>query len=176
MKNLFFAFLLLCFSSCGFQPVLIERTSLSLKIIGDQEGVFTSALLAELNAFGYTIDHCAPYSLFLEMKTPKIQHVGFQFDTTGAPCQAIVPNETKLIERVFLSLYYEDIPLICSHSVEFSQTFDHTWLATPNQINLFSLGQLTDYTDAKRFCSSAAKKRLAEEVVMCLNDLIWQSH
>ncbi len=163
MKYAFFR--LFCFvqilllSSCGYRagPIgaLSSYKTISIPYVkNDEDGSMTAALIKVISAeTGLQYEKCGgDLTLLVEMLAFENENIGFRYDQkdNGLLRQSIIPTETRLdvVAQVTLIDSFTAEPLAGPVKIVASVDFDHDYERTRNGINVFSLGQLTDYDEA----------------------------
>lgn len=169
-----FAFLLVSFivSSCGYYIESFDkRFTLFVPFIeGDVEGTLTSEVIYQLASSTHVepSSECGKYRLEVCIDSTENRNVGFRYDTTGqgALTNYVIPQETELKICATVTLYERGATSpISGPSIIVARTvFDHNWYSSPNEVNVFSLGQLTDYSDGKDAALSPLYRKLAQNI------------
>ena len=147
-------------------------TSISVPYIeGDQKGELTADVIKELStsgAFYYTNEKS---DLILKIKFLELgeENIGFRYDRKKRGClkKSIIPSETRvnaLVEVVLMERISEKI-IRGPTRISVSEDFDHTYYATRNRVNIFSLGQLNDIEEARDAVMHPLNRHLAERIV-----------
>jgi hypothetical protein len=145
---------------------------------GDLEGVLTKDVIRELSFNSPFIYENEGGDLILNIKIIETceENIGFRYDRhkDGRLRHNIIPTETRLrllaevniIDAEFCSPVCENIVL------ESFYEFDHDYYSSRNAVNIFSLGQLTDYDEAYDAALKPAYAELAKKIVTYLNN-VW---
>jgi hypothetical protein len=168
-------FLLL--GGCGYH--LLTQSSnphtVSVPFIdNDTGGELTRALIKKLSqSEQYRPSGCGRYTLEVSILSNKDENVGFRYDQNreGDFLNTVIPAETRtallvevsLIDTVKGCLAFGPARLSASH------TFDHDWYVSLDRVNVFSLGQVTDYDDAKDGVYHPLTQKLAQKIVDLLD-------
>lgn len=173
--------LLLLITSCGYQFDTVSHVGRSSIYVpfaqGDHQGELTNQVVAQLAATGkfLLVPSNGRYRLDITCLDMKDQNVGFRYDTNeeGQTTHTLVPQETRtsLLVEVTLVDTYTNCIAIGPARVSASTVFDHEWYSSPNAINVFSLGQVNDYSDAKDNALIPLNRSLAQKIVDLLLNL-----
>lgn len=146
-------------------------------ICGDPQGELTTKLIYLLNASGYyrTGGEDSRYCLSVYIIGNKDMNVGFRYDRNkdGALLNTLIPAESRwsiLAELTLVDTYTNQI-LVGPARISASYDFDHDWYTTFDGVNIFSLGQITDYADAKDQVQTPLYHKLAQKIVDLLIQL-----
>lgn len=172
----------LALSGCAYHAGFIDPCREAYHTISvpffceDTEGCLTNAVIRELTrASGYEY-RSSGGDLILQGSIIEIrdENIGFSYDLTnkGALTNSIIPTETRLSMVVEVSLIDS-----CSGKVILGPArlkgitdFDHDYESSRNEINIFSLGQLSDYDAAYDEAFSPLSRVLARKIVDYVND------
>lgn len=153
------ATLLLLLTSCGYQfgdgGFASKYQTISVPFIeGDWNGDLTTTLIqqiAQSGCYTYCRDNGA---LILEVELVEFtdENVGFRYDRKkdGKVKNSIIPVETRIKTTAEVQLVEAASgcvilgPVLINASVD----FDHDYYSSRNGVNIFSLGQLSDYDAA----------------------------
>jgi hypothetical protein len=138
---------------------------------GDQKGELTAEIIKRLEtsgAFRYRSEG-GELTLKVELVEFHEENVAFRYDRkkTGELKKSIIPTETRLQALAEVQLIERGTnqtiwgPMRVTASVE----FDHTYYATRDEINVFSLGQLNDFDAARDAVMHPLNRALAERIV-----------
>ena len=145
-------------------------------IEGDWDGGLTAAVIKEISTqgvFHYRRDEAA-----LNLKIKILKHhdhdIGFRYEQKkdGELKHTIVPVETRLsmnVEILILETHTEKAilgPVVLSGYVD----FDHDFYSSRNGVNVFSLGQLSDYDDAYDAALRPLNELMAQKIVTYIHD------
>jgi hypothetical protein len=171
--------LLFVFNSCGYQFEYqdVKKTIDVPFIAGDPQGEFTTKLIYLLNASGHyrTGGSNSRYCLSVSIIGNKEQNVGFRYDrnNNGQLLNTVIPAESRWSLLVEVELYdrYLGQKILGPSRISTSYDFDHDWYTTFDEINVYSLGQITDYFDAKDQVQTPLYEKLAQKIVDLLIQL-----
>lgn len=153
-------FLLLAIPSCGWHLsenyIATNKPTLSIPYVtGDNDGLLTAALVEQIEKqgkFRYVSDQGGDFTLKVEILQSKSMHIGFRKDPKKLPDKhhKLIPNETrrKLLSKVLIINTLSQETLLGPAYIIGSCDFDHQYYSLNNDINKFSLGQLTDIDTA----------------------------
>lgn len=180
LANFFIAFCFCCttLTSCsGYRFGANTGLTNSYKTIsvpyieGDLDGSLTSAVISELvrsGAFEYR--HCGG-ALILKAKLIdwRDENIGFRYDRKkqGELRHAIIPTETRRTSYVEVVVEDRAAGCIVSGPVQLSASadFDHDYEYARNEVNVFSLGQLSDFDAACDAVQTPLNQALARKIV-----------
>lgn len=151
--------LLLLFASCGYQygpgGALASYKSISIPFVkNDEDGRMTAVLVKVISAeSGLQYEQCGgDLTLLVEMLEFENENIGFRYDrkNNGKLTHSIIPSETRLmvVAQVTLLDTVSAKPIAGPAKITAFVDFDHDYERTRNGVNVFSLGQLTDYDEA----------------------------
>jgi hypothetical protein len=181
MQSFIPLFLLLFFSGCGYHMgqggIAAKYSTISVPYVdGDDDGDFTSALIKELSTTGPLTYWRTGGDLLLKVSLIDFRddNIGFRYDRhkDGKIKNAIIPVETRLeadAEVTLIDTACDKVimgPLIITADIE----FDHDYYSSRNAVNVFSLGQLTDYDEAYDAAEPVLNKALSQKIVDYLYD------
>lgn len=174
MKPLSF-FILLVLTSCGYQFDNISHDSRKTICVpyalGDHQGDLTTQVIHLLASSGkfLPVSSGGRYQLNIYLLNSRNENVGFRYDVNqdGALTNTLVPQETRTSLLVEIDLYdrFYDCTVIGPAKVSASTVYDHEWYSSPNAINVFSLGQVNDYSDARDGALFPLNQKLAQKIV-----------
>lgn len=159
IKNIFYCVLFFIFSSCGYhvgpEGVLASYTSISIPyVINDTDGRLTATLIRVISAetgLQY-VKSGGDLTLNVEVLEYEDENIGYRYDrkNNGKLTHSIIPTETRLFTVAQVILIENTSGKILAGPVKItaSVVFDHEYEKTRNGVNVFSLGQLTDYDEA----------------------------
>ena len=173
----------LCFAlaGCGYhfgQGNLSSRySSISVPYAEDDwNGSLTTAVVNEIASQGVLEYRRDGGSLILKIKILdyRDENVGFRYDRkkSGKLKHTIIPVETRVTitteVMVIDATTLQSIigPVVLSADV----VFDHAFYSSRNGINVFSLGQLTDYDEAYDAAMRPLNQAIAQKIVDYVND------
>ena len=163
--------------ACGYrfdcENCLGCAKTLSLAPIkGDWDGDLTAALTAEIARSG-----CFEYrrtggavTLQVSLTDFDDENIGFRYERNkrGHIRKAIIPTETRITAIAEVSLVEEGSGQVLFGPVEVKAQvdFDHDYYASRKnaKVNVFSLGQLTDYDDAYEDALRPLNRVLAQKI------------
>jgi len=179
----FIAFLSLCIICCGCGyhagqgSHLSPYRTISIPYVkGDWDGTMTAELVKQVSQSGtltYVHDHG---SLVLNVQLIDMydENVGFRYDRSkhGEVKKAIIPSETRLFAVAEVSLTEAGTGRIILGPVRLSAdtVFDHDYYTVRDGVNVFSLGQVTDYDEAEDAAQRPLHARLASKIVDFINN------
>lgn len=167
-------------SGCGYHG---EETSLQYNysaitvpfVIGDHDGSLTSAIVRELS-----ISSPIPYSQFsgdliLRARLLDIDedNVGFRYDRKkkGTLRKRLIPCETRLTVQIEVSVENRCGQVVLPKVIiTANQDFDHDYYSSRNEINIFSLGQLSEVDAARDTVISPINALISKKIVDYLSD------
>ncbi|MCE5316947.1 MAG: hypothetical protein LLG04_06240 [Parachlamydia sp.] len=175
MRILCFFFLLILVG-CGYhfeeESSIPRHTTISVPYVeGDWDGGLTAAIVEQIGRTG-----CYTYQRDGGALTLKVQlgnfiedNIGFRYDRDkhGDLRHSIIPTETRLKAKVVVTLIETASgrallgPACLTAWIE----FDHDYESPLNSVNIFSLGQLSDYDDAFDAAYRPLNRELAQKVV-----------
>ncbi len=155
--SLFLVFVVL--TSCGYHYGAIGslssyRTIFIPYVKNDEDGRMTAALVKVISAqTGLQYEKsCADLTLVVEILEFENENIGYRYDrkNDGNVRHSIIPTETRLraVAQVTLMDNINAKPLAGPAKITATVDFDHDYERTRNGVNIFSLGQLTDYDEA----------------------------
>lgn len=172
------SFLLLtnCLTSCHYQfgrgDLSQNYSTISVPYIaGDQQGELTTELIKKISTSGaFRYVQCGgDLTLKIKLVDFNEENINFRYDRkkSGHLKKSIIPIETRVKGIAEVSLIESGSgkvirgPTRVTASVE----FDHTYYATWDEINVFSLGQLNDIEGARDAVMQPLNRALAEHIV-----------
>jgi hypothetical protein len=167
---------LLFLASCGYtlgHGELSEKYStISVPYVkGDWNGEMTSNLVKKMSqsgAFSYRPEGGA-LLLNVEIKDYRDENIGFRYDRNkkGKLTHSIIPTETRIIAIAEVTLLDAGScqPVIAPVLISASVEFDHDYYSCRHGINIFSLGQLTDYDAAYDDVYRPLNEALSQKIV-----------
>lgn len=173
--------LLLLVSSCGYHSghggILGKYQTISIPYIaGDWDGSLTSALIQRMTQSGNLTyrTHGGALTLLVAVIDFDDEHIGYRYDLskTGKIKSRVIPDETRLDVLVEVSVVEACSGTVLMGPVRIAACvdFDHDYYSSRNGINVFSLGQLTDYDEASDAALQPLSRQLAKKVVDYVND------
>lgn len=146
--------------SCGYHvgpsEALASYRTISIPYVkNDENGRMTATLIKVISSeSGLQYERCGgELTLLVDLLEFENENIGFRYDRkkkTGRLSHSIIPTETRLFVVAQVSLIDTATgeclggPAKITASVD----FDHTYEETRNGVNVFSLGQLTEYDEA----------------------------
>lgn len=110
--------------------------------------------------------------VFLETKD---ENVGFRYDqnSDGELINTVIPAETRtsLLVEITLVDNYTHCRYFGPSRLSAGVTYDHDWYTSHGAVNVFSMGQVTDYFDAKDGIYPQLSRRLAKKIVDLLDQI-----
>lgn len=175
-------FCLFCLSGCGYRwqnqtPLYTPGKTVSVPFVrGDQSGLLTSAIIAELASTGpwRYASSGADLQLSICFLGFHDENIGFRYDRgkRGNIKRSIVPTETRVFATVEIQLI--DVVtgcVVCGPAcVGAWYDFDHDYYSSRNGINIFSLGQLTDIESAREAALPPLYRNLARNILEYLRN------
>ena len=183
-KNLHFILLLLLLSSCGYRfghgGISETYYSFSVPYVeGDRHGRLTGAIIRELSTRG-SLAYCqSGADLILRVTILNIseENIGFRYDRDkiGDVRNAVIPSESRI--SGFVEVTVVDTETCCEIMgpirISASVDYDHDYVAGPEGVNIFSLGQLTDQDTARDAVKRPLHEALAEKIVDYVSNAWW---
>lgn len=166
---------------CGYRwgqnSTLAPYQSISVPYIeGDWNGELTSELVSQISQMG-TLRYCSEggaLRLQVKLLDYRTDNIGFRYDRNrdGKLISSIIPNETRLTAWAEVAVIEAASGGIVLGPARLSAEvdFDHDYYSSPHAINVFSLGQLTDYDEAYDAAERPLNRRLAQKIVDYIND------
>lgn len=178
-KLLALMLLLASITSCGFKAgsgdLIEEFETISICFAdGDWQGTLTQTLINEVatrTSLNY-VNSGGDLSLVVSLKGLDENNIGFRYDQNkkGKRVDYIIPTETRLRVMAEVSLVDQTrgVEIVGPLLFEACYEFDHDFYSARNSVNIFSLGQLSDYDEAL----DAALKPLYQELSRKIVDYI----
>ena len=162
-------------TSCQYQfgrGELSQRyATLSIPYVkGDQKGELTANLIKQFSTSGAfrCISQGGDLILKIELLEFREENVEFRYDRkkTGELKKSLIPTETRVsaVAEVHLIEGGTGQTVRGPTHVTASVEFDHTYYATRDEINIFSLGQLNDFDAARDAIMHSLNRHLAEKI------------
>ncbi|CRX37828.1 hypothetical protein [Estrella lausannensis] len=178
-----FSFTLIAFlsNSCGYQMGTGETVSpyktLQIPLVkGDIDGSLTQEVVKELAQRGCAISQTSSCGLILHINLLEIrdEDIGFRYDRNkkGELTHSIVPVETRVFAKAEVSLEdgRQGCTLLGPVRIEAWHDYDNDYYYSQNGVNVFSLGELSDYETskeaAKRPLYRALSRKIADYVLV----------
>lgn len=174
--------LCLIVSSCGYRfsqgELSAKYDTISVPYVqGDLDGTLTAQIVKQLSVTGAMRYTRTGGDLTLSAKILDLrdENIGFRYyrDKDGDRTKETIPVETRLFIDVEVAVIDASTGEVLRGPVVLSaQTdFDHNYYTIRNRINVFSLGQLTDFDEAY----TAAKRPLNQELAKKIVDYVCDS-
>jgi hypothetical protein len=167
-----YCFITGCQYQFGHGDLSQRYTTISVPYIeGDQEGELTAYVIKNLSASGvFRYMSCgADLTLKIKLLDLREENIDFRYDRkkTGELKKSIIPTETRVhaMAEVYLLEQGTGRTIRGPMNVTASVEFDHTYYATRDEINVFSLGQLSDIDAARDAVMHPLNRSLAERIV-----------
>lgn len=171
--------LMLCIASfvtsCGYNKGFGrgngESTICVPYVEGDQDGLLTTAIIRQIaycGVFEYR-EYGANLQLLVKVVDNWDENIGFRYDRTrkNRLIHSLIPAETRIINLVEVSLLD-----VCSNKVLIGPVriagavdFDHDDYTSRNGVNIFSLGQLSDFDDAQDTAIRPLNEKMAKKII-----------
>lgn len=180
MMKMYPLFILLSFqfilTSCHYQfgrgELSLQYGTISVPYVkGDQKGELTADIIKRLGTSGafHYVTHGGDLTLKVEIIEFREENLEFRYDRkkTGELKNSIIPTETRVTITAELLLIESGTGRTIRGPVRISANaeFDHTYYATRNEINIFSLSQLNDFDAARDAVMHPINRNLAEKIV-----------
>lgn len=171
-----FTLIFLVAAACGYrfeeESAIPRHATISVPYVeGDWDGSLTAAIVEQIGRTGcYTYQReGGTLTLKVELGDSTEENIGFRYDRDkhGRLRHSIVPVETRLKARVFVTLIETASgrallgPACLTDCIE----FDHVFESPLKSVNIFSLGQLSDYDDAYDAAHRPLNRALAQKIV-----------
>lgn len=138
---------------------------------GDQQGELTTEVIRNLSTSGAFRYVNTGGDLILKIKLIDLrdENIGFRYDRKrrGKLKHSIIPTETRVtaLAEVLLIEAGTGQTIRGPTRIKASTEFDHTYYYTRHEINVFSLGQLSDIDAAQDAAMLPLNRYLAERIV-----------
>lgn len=176
MLNKLITLTLLVLSSCGWHvgegELIYQYQTITVPFVsGDWQGIMTRSLVNQLATdSSFTIlNEGGDLTLLVTLKDLDEEDVGFRYDQkkSGKLIEYIIPTETRLIQFAQVTLIDQSngCTLFGPTLFEVSYDFDHDFYSARNSVNIFSLGQLTDYDEAMEAALKPLYQKLSKKIV-----------
>lgn len=173
----------LCFlcSGCGYKMgydgLPKEYKTVSVPFAeGDWDGQLTNAIIRQINksgSFEYRNNN-ANLILIVKIIDYNDENIGFRYDRhkDGKLRDTIIPVETRMFALAEVSMIDAASGKIALGPVRLSAyvDFDHDYYSSRNEINIFSLGQLSDFDAASDAAHTPLNCVLAKKIVDYISD------
>ena len=172
--------MLLALTACGYRlgqgPYVERGTKLSIPYIqGDKNGDFTNALIYAVEAKS-SYRFCGGSGdrvLRVAIQEIKKEHVGWRYDIDSHEelTDVTIPQETRLVMVVIVELLDGQTYALVGGPFEIRESveFDHDYYYSADEINVVSLGQLTDYDTAFDVSLKPLYAKISEKIVDAIN-------
>lgn len=181
-KQIFFliTFLFLC-TGCGYQfgggSMIPSGSTISVPYAeGDLDGNFTTELIKRISTVTKFRYQRTAASLILKVRLLDFydENIGFRYyrNKKNHLTKETIPVETRLYVTAEVSLIdaTNGTLLLSPVLISASTDFDHDYYSTKDAINVFSLGQLTDYDEALDAAHKPLYHKLSKKIVDYLSD------
>ncbi len=170
---------LLLLAGCGYTLVdgTATRYTVSVPFIErDNGGELTRSLVKELSqSVNFRPSRAGRYTLEVVFLETKDENVGFRYDqnSDGELINTVIPAETRtsLLVEITLVDNYTHCRYFGPSRLSAGVTYDHDWYTSHGAVNVFSMGQVTDYFDAKDGIYPQLSRRLAKKIVDLLDQI-----
>lgn len=169
-------FILAGLTSCqyhfGFSDLQQNYSTLSIPYAqGDLKGELTAEVVKKISstgAFRY-VNNGGDLILEIKILDKREQNIDYRYDRkkTGKLKKNIIPTETRMVALAEVTLIDAATKKIIKGPacITASTEFDHTYYTTRDEINIFSLGQLSDIYVARDAAMTPLNRALAERIV-----------
>lgn len=168
-------------SSCGYhfgQGELPEKyATISIPYAqGDFDGNFTAELIRQISTAGSFKYVRTGGDLILKVALVDFDddNIGFRYykDKKGKRTRETIPVESRLFATAQVTVIdaCTGVVVLGPAAIEASTDFDHDYYSTRNAINVFSLGQLSDFDEAYDAAIRPLNQCLARKVVDFVTD------
>lgn len=166
-----------CGYKMGYDGLPAEYRTISVPyVVGDWDGRLTNAIVRQISSSGCFEYKNSQANLTLIVKIDDFsdENIGFRYDRhkDGRLRDTIIPVETRLVAVVDVSVVDACSgktvlgPVRLSASVD----FDHDYYSSRNEVNVFSLGQLSDFDAAMDAAYTPLNDLLAQKIVNYIID------
>jgi hypothetical protein len=170
----FSLFLATSCSSASFHSELDDnKPTLQIPYVeGDRTGRLTDVLCESIEKSGFF--SYAPsggdYTLKVRLCDSKYENLGFRYDPKKEDRKKIIPNETrsKLLAEVTVINSLNNKVIIGPAYILASCEWDHQNYSIDNDINRFSMGQLSDIDTAQNVLDIPLYRNMAKEISLYL--------
>ncbi|MBA3815094.1 MAG: hypothetical protein H0X29_00950 [Parachlamydiaceae bacterium] len=165
------------FSCCGYHfndnsGLAAKYTSISVPYVeGDLDGSLTAAIIHEFVRSGSFEYRRTGGALVLKVSIidDRNDNIGFRYDRKkdGERRRSIIPTETRRISFVEIKVEDTSSSAIVLGPVQISANvaFDHDYEYARDEVNVFSLGQLSDFNQAVDAAQAPLNQVLARKIV-----------
>lgn len=161
-----------CHYQFGRGELSLQYGTISVPYVkGDQKGELTTDIIKRLGTSGafHYVSHGGDLTLKVEVIEFREENLEFRYDRkkTGELKNSIIPTETRVTITAEILLIESGTGQTIRGPVRISASaeFDHTYYATRNEINIFSLSQLNDFDAARDAVMHPINRNLAEKIV-----------
>lgn len=181
MKSLILAISLLVLGGCGYhcgQGGFADKYhTISIPYVeGDRDGSLTASIIRQVSESGdYEYKNCGG-AILLKVKVIDVsdENIGFRYDynSKGKRITNIIPTETRITAVAEVTVFEAAscTPLLGPVLISACVDFDHDYYNSRDEVNVFSLGQLTDYDEAYDAVKTPLEEVLAKKIVDYVND------
>lgn len=176
-----FIFIALILSGCGYKfgssGIFSNHQTVCVPYAeGDLDGSFTNELIKQIASqavFEYQLTG-ANLALKVKLEDMKNDNIGYRYyrNKQNKLTRETIPVETRLSQTAIVSLIdtYSGLVVLGPVKITASTDFDHDYYSTKDAINVFSLGQLTDYDEALDAAKKPLYYNLSKKIVDFLAD------
>lgn len=165
-------FLCACSYHPGFEGPCPQYRTISVPFITDDvDGALTNDVIRRLSRISpFEYQPCGG-DLILQASILEVrdENIGFSYDVThrGRMTKSIIPTETRLTMLLEVSLVdaVSGEVILGPNRLRGCVDFDHEYESSRNSINIFSLGQLSDYDDAYDEAFDPLNRIMARKIV-----------
>lgn len=166
-----------CGYKAGYDGLPNEYNTITVPYVeGDWDGELTNAIIRQIStsgAFEYRND-CANLSLLVKIIDFSDENIGFRYDRhkDGRLRDTIIPVETRLFALAEVSVVEtaSGKVVLGPSRLSVNVDFDHDYYSSRNEVNVFSLGQLSDFDSASDAAHTPLNKALARKIVDYIAD------
>jgi hypothetical protein len=166
--------LLLC--GCGYQlgqgEGLIRNSTLTIPYaIGDLDGSLTTAVVKEAVRSGFFEYRHDGGSLILHVVKIDIEedNIGFRYDRKkhGSLTKDVIPTEARIsmLVEVWVTQAISGCTILGPVRLSASVDYDHDYYSSRDGVNIFSLGQLSDFEAAYDAAQVPLNRAIAEKII-----------
>jgi hypothetical protein len=194
LKTIFYIISLFILSGCGYQlnqtananiegqPQLFcdslhQFHTITVPFVeGDKDGTITAAIVREIGLSTRFRYRSEGGSLQLKIKIIDLrdENIGFRYDRKkeGKLTRYIIPAETRMfaIADVWVVESASSKTILGPVRITSEVDFDHDYYSSRNGINVFSLGQLSDFDSAEDAAYRPLSEALAQKIVGYVNN------
>ena len=162
-------------AGCGYAIQSGDKVNVSSGInvpfvVGDIDGQLTQELVKELATRGCRIEQRESANLLLNVELLEIrdENIGFRYDRKkrGQLTHSIVPVETRVFAKALVSVVdvRNNCTLLGPVYIEAWYDYDNDYYYSQNGVNVFSLGELSDYETAREAAKRPLYRVLARKI------------